>query len=204
MSPALAGRFFLFFKFFNWRRIALQNVVVFCHTSTRISHRYTHVPSLPDLLPILLPILPLACHRAPVWVSWVIQQVPIGDLFYVWYSKFLSTLSTHLPFSLLSSHCVHRSVLYVCFSVAALKINSSVTSLQIPYICINIQYLYFSLWLTSLCIIGSSFIHLIRTDSKRILFHGWVVFHCIYVPQLLYPFIYWWISRFLPCSSYCK
>ena len=31
---------------------------------------------------------------------------------------------------------------------------------------INIQYLFFSFWLTSLCIIGSRFIHLIRTDSN--------------------------------------
>ena len=36
---------------FNWRIIALQNFVVssqnFVVTSTRISHRYTHVPSFP-------------------------------------------------------------------------------------------------------------------------------------------------------------
>ena len=32
------------------------------------------------------------------------------------------------------------------------------------------QYLSFSFWLTSLCIIGSRFIHLIRTDSKAFLF----------------------------------
>ena len=44
-----------FFKFFNWRIIALQNFVVFCHISTRISHRYTHVSCLPDLPPISLP-----------------------------------------------------------------------------------------------------------------------------------------------------
>ena len=31
--------------------------------------------------------------------------------------------------------------------------------------CISILYWCFSFWLTSLCIIGSSFIHLIRTDS---------------------------------------
>ena len=40
-----------FLNFFNGRIIALQNFVVFCRTSTRISHRYTHVPSLLDLLP---------------------------------------------------------------------------------------------------------------------------------------------------------
>ena len=35
-------------------------------------------------------------------------------------------------------------------------------------------------------------------------FYGWVMFHCVYVPSLLYPFISWWTSRLLPCSSYCK
>ena len=30
------------------------------------------------------------------------------------------------------------------------------------------------------------------------------IFHCVYVPQLLYLFICWWTSRLLPCSSYCK
>ena len=36
-----------FFKFiFNWRIIALQYCVGFCHTSTWISHRYTYIPSL--------------------------------------------------------------------------------------------------------------------------------------------------------------
>ena len=44
--PCITGRFFFFFfflplyLFFNWRIIALQNFVVFCQTSTRISHRY--------------------------------------------------------------------------------------------------------------------------------------------------------------------
>ena len=37
------------------------------------------------------------------------------------------------------------------------------------------------------CIIGSSFIHLIRTDSNALLFRaGWVIFHCVYVPQLIH------------------
>ena len=38
------------------------------------------------------------------------------------------------------------------------------------YICTNIQYLSFSFWLSSLCIIGSNFIHLIRTASNVFLF----------------------------------
>ena len=39
---------------------------------------------------------------------------------------------------------------------------------------------------------------------KSIHFYGWVIFHCIYVPQLLYPFICWWTSRLLPCPGFCK
>ena len=49
--------------------------------------------------------------------------------------------------------------------------------------CINILYWCFSFWLTSLCIIGSSFIHLIRTDSTVFFFYSWIVFHC--VPDIL-------------------
>ena len=28
--------------------------------------------------------------------------------------------------------------------------------------------------------------------------------HCVYVPQLSYPFICWWSSRLLPCPGYYK
>ena len=39
--------------------------------------------------------------------------------------------------------------------------------------------------------------------------HDWTselsrTFHCINVPQHLYPFICWWTSRLLPCPVYCK
>ena len=61
---------------------------------------------------------------------------------------------------------------------------------------------FISFWLTSLCVIGSRFIHLIRTQMRS--FYGWVIFHCAYVSQLPYPCICRWTSRLLPCSSYCK
>ena len=32
-------------------------------------------------------------------------------------------------------------------------------------------------------------------------FYDWVIFHCIYVPHLLYPFNCWWIFRLLPCPG---
>ena len=68
----------------------------------------------------------------------------------------------------------------------------------------SILYQCFSFWLTSLCIIGSSFIHLIRTDSNVFFFNGWILLHCVYVPQLSYPFICWWASRLLPYPGYYK
>ena len=39
---------------------------------------------------------------------------------------------------------------------------------------------------------------------KWILFNGWEIFHCVYVPQLSYPFVCWWASRLLPCPGYYK
>ena len=71
---------------------------------------------------------------------------------------------------LLPSPHVHKSILYVCFSIAALQINSSVPSFWIMYIHVSIQHLSFTFWLTSLCIIDFSFIHLIRTDANAFLF----------------------------------
>ena len=37
-------------------------------------------------------------------------------------------------------------------------------------------------------------------------FHSflWLIFHCIYVSHLLYPFICQWALRLLPCPGYCK
>jgi len=69
---------------------------------------------------------------------------------------------------------------------------------------IDVLYLYFPFWLTLLGIIVSSIIHLIRTDSNALFLNGWVIFHCVNVPQLSYPFICWWTSRLLPCPGYCK
>ena len=39
--------------------------------------------------------------------------------------------------------------------------------------------------------------------------HDWAtqlnwIFHCVYVPQLSYPFVCWWTSRLLPCPGYYK
>ena len=95
---------------------------------------------------------------------------------------------------------VQKSVLYICVSFAVSHhYHLSKFHIYVLIYCIGV---FFS-WLTSLCIIGSSFIHLIRTDSNTF-FNSWVIFHCVYVAQLSYPFICWWTSRLLPWPSYCK
>ena len=134
-------------------------------------------PPSQNSLPSPFPPQPSACRRAPVWApcslspcSESYSKFPLAICFTHGVVHFYVTLSIHLLFSFLFSYRVRRSVLYVCFSITTLKINSSVPSLQIPYICVSIQYLYLSFWLTSLYIMGSSFIHLIRTDSNAFLF----------------------------------
>ena len=59
---------------------------------------------------------------------------------------------------------------YICACFAVPHEELLVPFVRIPYTCVNIQYLSFSFCLTSLCIIGSSFIQLIRTDSNEFLF----------------------------------
>ena len=75
-----------------------------------------------------------------------------------------------------------------CISTAALQIGSSVPSFWIPYVCVNIQYLSCSFGLTSLCIIGSRFSHLIRTNSNVFFF---ITERICYVTQGAQPSALW-------------
>ena len=68
----------IFFFFFNWRLIALQYCVGFCHTSASICHRYTYVPSLlnlpptpihPTMLSQRIRLSPLSHTANPHWLS---------------------------------------------------------------------------------------------------------------------------------------
>ena len=95
----------------------------------------------------------LGHHIAPGWVPYATQQLPTSYCFThgsVYMSVLLSQFVT--PFS--PSH-VHKSVLYVCISIPALQIDSSVPFFWIPDMCVNV-YLLLSGLLHSVCIMITS------------------------------------------------
>ena len=58
-------------------------------------------------------------------------------------------------------------------------------------------------WLTSLSMTISSSIHIAANSIISLFFFGWVIFHCVYVRHLLYPFLCQWTLRLLPCPGCC-
>ena len=73
----------------------------------------------------------------------------------------------HSPLSLPPLLCPQVSSPHLCFH--SFPVNKFVNTifLDFIYVCVNIWYLIFSFWLTSLCITDSRFPHLTRTDSKQ-------------------------------------
>ena len=188
--------FWLFLKiiYFNWWIITWQYHDDFCCTSTWTSHRYTCVPPSWNPLP----------YPSPPHPSGLSQSTSFGcPASCIKFALVIYFTYGNIHASVLFSH-IQKSVLYIYVSCCLAYRVIITIFLNSIYIYINILYWCFPFWLTSLCIIDSSFIHLIRTDSDAFFFHSWVIFHCVYVPQLPYPFICWWTSRLLPCPSYCK
>ena len=66
IAGMLSAVFFFSLFIFNWRITALQYCAAFCHTSTWVSHSYTHVPSLLKFPPTSHPIPPL-CVVTESW-----------------------------------------------------------------------------------------------------------------------------------------
>ena len=77
--------------------------------------------------------------------------------------QYYSLRSSH-PHLLPSSPKAYSMHLCLFFCLACRVI---ITFFQIPYICVSILHWCLSFWLTLLCIMGSGFIHLIRTDSNE-------------------------------------
>ena len=79
-------------------------------------------PAPPSLLS-LSPFHPSACHRAPVWVPWIILQIPFGYLFYTWYCKFPC-------YSLHTSPLKNRMVFIYLFIFSFISISWRLIPLQ--------------------------------------------------------------------------
>ena len=94
--------------------------------------------------------------------------------------------------------------MFQCYSQPCLLPQSpKVCSLHLCLSKFHIYALIYSTGASLSNLLHSSFIHLIRTDSNAFLFIA-KLFYCVYVPQLPYPFVCQWTSRFLPCPRYCK
>ena len=122
--------------------IALQYCVGFCHTSTWIGHRYASVPSLYNLPPPSHPPHP----------SWLSQRTGLRSLSHAGNSLWLSvlcmvmhTFPCYLCPTFSSPCCVHISFSMSASPLLPWKICSSTPSFWIPYICVNIWYLFFQL-----------------------------------------------------------
>ena len=125
-----------------------------------------HVFPIPILPPASLPIPSLwvfpehqpralvLCIQPGLVICFTLDSILVSMLF-----------SQNIPPS--PSPRIQKSVLYICVSFSVLHIGLSLPSFKILYICVSILYWSLSFWLTSLCIMGSSFIHLIRTDSNE-------------------------------------
>ena len=157
---------FIFCKFiyFNWRLITLQYCSGFCHTFTWISHGCTCIPH-PEPSSHLLPHPIPHGHPCAPALSALSHESNLD-----WWSVSHMVIYMFQCYSLKSSHprllpqnpkvCSLPLCLFCCLTnrvIVTIFLNSI-------YMCYYTILVFF--WLTSLCIMGSSFIHLIRTDSN--------------------------------------
>ena len=151
--------------YLNWRLITLQYCGGFCHTLTWISLGCTCVPILTPLPPPSPSHpsglsqctgfeCPVSCIKLGLAICFTYGSVHVSMLF--------SQIILPSPSPTESKLCS----LYLClFRWLTYKVIITIF-LNYIYIWVNILYWYFSFCLTLLCIIGSDFIYLIRTDSN--------------------------------------
>ena len=137
----------------------------FCHTLTWICHKCTHVPH-PEPhshLPLVPPLWAIPVHQP--WAPCIMHQTWTGDSFHMIFYMFqchspISSCPCPLP------QCPKDCSVHLCLFLLSHIQGYHYHLSKFHKYAFFILYCYFSFWLTSLCIIGSSFIHLIRTDSN--------------------------------------
>ena len=91
---------YIYLFFYYWRITALQNFVVFCQTSTWISHRYTYILSLLNLPPISRPIPSFQVDTEPLFeFPEPYSNFPLAIYFTYGNVSFHVSLSIHLTLS---------------------------------------------------------------------------------------------------------
>ena len=143
----------LLFHFYDWRIMALQHCVSALQQRGSAVTTCLPPPSWASLVLAPHPS-PLGHHGAPSWAPCALQQLP-PTLFHTWSCVYVNpTLSLSIAHSPCSPR-VHKSshcILYLCSCPADRLISTlfldSIFMFYI-YICINIQYLFFSFWLHS-------------------------------------------------------
>ena len=153
---------FIFFNLFSWRLITLQycsGFAIHWHELAMDVHVFPIMNRPPITLPIpSLRVIPVHQPWAPSHASnldwWSVSHMII------YMFQFYSLKSSHPH--LLSQSPKDCSIHLCLFCCLADRVIISTIFLNSIYICISILYWCFSFWLTSLCITGSSFIHLIE------------------------------------------
>ena len=141
----------------------------FCHTSTWI---HTDIHVFPILNPLPPPSLyhpsgssqctspkhPVSCIEPGLAICFIYDITHVSIPF--------SQIIPSFPSPTRSKRLFYTSVSLLLSCIPGYCYHLSIPSFYHPYICVSILYWCFSFWLTSLCIIGFSFIHLNRTDSN--------------------------------------
>ena len=156
----------------NWRLIALQYCGGLCNASTWVSHGCTHASRAPCHLPAhpttrgspRAPALSALHHALNLhWASISHTVTYVCQCF--------SLKSSHPRLFPQSPKVYYLHLWLFCCLAYKIVVNSIyMHAFSMPYICVHIQYWCFFFWFTSLCIMGSNFIHLIRTDSNVFLY----------------------------------
>ena len=133
---------------------------------------WTHIPPASWFTPHPSP---LGHYRPPRRAPCAIRQLPTSRLFYTSSCIDVSATLSALP-TFPSPHCMHKSLLYVCISISALQIGSSVLFFQIPYI-----YIYTLIY--NVCFSLSDFLHSV-----------WQTLGPATTQQMTQFHSFWWLS----------
>ena len=155
------------FQFLKYFKLEVNCFTMLCWLLpyNKVNQPQVHMSSSSRTPP---PPTPPGCHKAPgiLWQPVLYRSFPLAICFtrssvYICKCYCLNLSHPLLPLC-------PKSVLCVCVSIPALKIGSSVPFFS--RFCIYALIYKIFLFLTLLCITGSRFIHLIRTDSNVFLF----------------------------------